>query len=464
MNRLERIKKVIGNDGLMISVVVFLVGFSWSWLFTSRVTELADSALVGYALALTAFLIIVSLSSYVFVKTIFFFNRKFLSKNKVSFWVIPLLFVVWAGAEYLVALLSALIWIGRDGSLDTVVPFASFAPIVSHTPLRFLSRLVGFHGLSSVVVVFIYVFGVKKLRKYAFVTFAIVVIATTCSWAVFRTPNGPAINSLIVAEKLYERTGMVSDSHDLVVFPEYGLDGSGSGRDRISLEKKNNVFYVGSKQVPAKKGHKNILVFGSAQYGDVEQRAKSRLIPGGEYLPYFAQAVLKITRAEHTLGYFETLNAVEKGTSNYLPLNAGNKFYLGSSVCSSIIATEDYRRFTANGATVLTNSASLGIFNSSLFTFQHQGLAKFMATANARPFLQSSNDADAFSIDHDGNMVAKISPINTQEVTVVSNTKRTPYTLLGEWPAYLGLVAVGVMIFRKSRLFERLKKIGKPLT
>lgn len=451
MNRLKRIKKAIGNDGLLIAVVVFLVGLSWSWLFTSRVTELANSTVVGYFFALVAFLVIVGLNSYVFTKTIFWINKKLLAK-KSSHWLALLIFIIWAGVEYTASLLSALIWIGRGGSVDSVLPFASFTPYVAYTPLRFLARMVGFHGLSAVVVVLIYVFSVKKLRKFALATTGFVFTATVFSWALYKSPAGPNITATIVSEKLSAPTNELLSGVDLVVIPEYGLSSAGSGKNRLSSKPDADTFYVGSKQVPGARGHKNVLVFGSTKSGDIEQRDKSRLIPGGEYLPYFAEGILNITKANKTKDYFDIFKAVEKGPRNYSTLNADGKYYLGSAVCSSIISPEDYRRFTANGATVLTNSASLGIFNSKLFTFQHQGLAKFMAAANARPFLQSSNDADAFAINHNGNMLVKISPTNFEEINIDTNNKMTPYSLLGEWPAYIGLIATTVLLVKKLKL------------
>ena len=454
----EWVNATFSKNGLLIGAVFLVVGFSWSWLFTSRVAELADSMMAGYLLALLGFVVIVSLTSYVFIKIILYFQRTYFMGKRISFWVLPLLFVVWSAVEYLVSLFSTLVWFGRNGSVDSVLPFASFTPTLSHTPLGYLSRFVGFHGLSAVIVVLIAVCVVKKLRKYALVTFASVIIATFISWACYKIPTGNPVNVLIVAESLSETVKTPEGNYELAVFPEYGLSNFSNGAERILPNKQHDVFYVGSKQAPADKGHKNVLVYGSSNRGVLEQRAKSRLIPGGEYLPYIPSTLLHATNAHKTLDYFELFKAVEKGPTNYSVLEVNDEVRLGSAVCASIISPEDYRRFTKNGATVLTNSASLGIFNSKLFTFQHQGLAKFMATANARPFLQSANDADAFALDHNGNMIARTSPVSTKEVTVTTNSTTTPYTVLGEWPVYIGLIAMATILFKKVYRRKRLLK------
>ncbi len=458
MKTLKRIRQKLGYDGLLLLVIVFLVGFSWSWLFQSRVTALSNSIVVGYFIALLAFVVFVSFSSYVYYKFIRFFNHKFLAKSNPSPWVLPLLFVLWAGVEFLVVFLSAFVWMGKNGSIDSVLPFAAFTPFVSHTPLVFLVRFLGFHGLSATIVVLLYVGLVEKLRKYIIPTVSVVFVLTVTSWVLYKTPSGTMINAVIVAEKLTEKTDQIDSNHDIIVFPEYGFTGSSSGADRLKISNNKNTYYVGSKQTSAGVGHNNILVFGSAKNGDIEQRNKSRLIPGGEYLPYFVDVILNITGAQNTKEYFQILNSVEKGPTNHQPLGADNRFFLGSSVCSSIIQTEDYRKFVQNGATILTNSASLGIFASKLFTTQHRGLAKFMAVSNARPFLQSSNDSDAFALDHNGRTIATIQPINSREVKISTNTKRTPYSYLGEWPAFAGVVTIVILILKKYKIREKLTK------
>ncbi len=439
------------DDTVIKCAVIGYVAISWSWLFTSSVSELAESAIVGYSLAVFSFLVSVSLSSYIYIKFIFYFRQRWLQKDNVSYKVLPLFFVLWAATEYFVSLLTTLIWFGQDGSLDSVSPFGSFTPIVSHTPMGFLARFVGFHGLSAAVMVIILVLSVQKLRHYAVKVSLIVLIATFAAWGFYKTPTGEPFNALIVSESLGQNASKVSDNYELVVFPEYGIDKGDKSLERFVVDTDDEVHFVGSKQASTDKGHANVLVFGSSTKGVTEERAKSRLIPGGEYLPYFAHLMLAISRAENTIEYFQGIKAIQKGPPNYSPLAVSEAVRLGSAVCASIISPEDYRRFTNNGATVLTNSASLGIFKSRLFNFQHQGFAKFMATANARPFLQSSNDAEAFAIDQNGKMTDKIAPIGTKEVKVTNNTAITPYTLVGEWPVYCGFITIMALVFRRFR-------------
>ncbi len=443
------------TDTWIVLGIIFLNGFSWSWLFLSKVSELSESTIIGYALAVFAFLAMVAIGSYIYCKTVFYFIKKFKSK-KLKPWVLVELFFVWSVISFAVSWLSTIIWMGRNGSLDTVLPFANFTPSIAHTPLVYLSRFIGFYGMSGVVAVLVAVILVKNLRKFAIITISTVAVLNLLAWGLYKSPDGHIIKAQIVADKLHETQSVIANSPDIVVLPEYGISPSldFTGRFQHSTSE-NNTYYVGSRQNQIDNGHQNVLVFGSTQRGVTEQRVKSRLIPGGEYLPYIVDAILQVPGTKRTRDYFMIFKSVDKGTPNYQPLIVNDDIKLGSSICASIIATEDYRRFTSNGATVLTNSASLGIFNSVLFTFQHHGLAKFMAVANARPFLQASNDATAFALDHNGRMLAKVSPVNVREIKVSTNTRRTPHTLLGEWPVYAGFVVMAAYALNKLKHFSK---------
>jgi apolipoprotein N-acyltransferase len=122
---------------------------------------------------------------------------------------------------------------------------------------------------------------------------------------------------------------------------------------------------------------------------------------------------------------------------------------VAAAVCSSIIAPQDYRTFARSGATVFTNSASLSIFKGSpLFAWQQKSLARFMAVANARYFLQSANAASAYSIDINGKQTAEVKGRSTLLVEAKTNTVKTPYVYSGEWLLYLGFgMVICIMIY-----------------
>ncbi|HTE22740.1 MAG TPA: hypothetical protein VK674_06950 [Candidatus Limnocylindria bacterium] len=428
-------------------IIVVVMGM-WSWLFSIRVAALSPSLIIGYFCTLLGFLTIVGITTALFVAVIMYFAREYQAKAP-SPWFPAKLFVVWAAMELGASLLVSVIWIGRNGSLDSVLPFGSFAPLLAFTPFGFLARFVGFHGLSAAFVVLASTLAFKKLRKYAPMVTGILLVGAVSAWALYRAPVGQPVNVQIVAEQGGASSPLPSNS-DLVILPEYGLNSIKDAKisSKLITNSDREVFYIGSRRQEVQGGAQNVLVFGSTRRGVIQERAKTRLIPGGEYLPYLAEIPLRLAGAQKTtLEQFKFARAIEKGTEKATPLAITSDIRLGSGVCASIIAPKDYRGLAKDGATLLTNSAALGAFRSPLFTLQHEGLARFMAVANSRPFLQSSSDGLAFAIDHNGRLLKKTTPVSSAELTVHSNNKKTPYTYLGEWPAYtgLGLLLLGLI-------------------
>jgi apolipoprotein N-acyltransferase len=337
---------------------------------------------------------------------------------------------------------------GNNGSVDTVLPFGTFAPTLAHTPLVLLGRFVGFYGLSALFVVLVTSVAFKKLRIYSTYVIAISIALLGISWLAYRTPSGTDMTASIQADETEKVYRSYETSAELVLVPEYGIPGFGLVPDIKSNDDKD-VYFLGSTSKAYEDISQNVLVFGSTKQGVLEQVPKTRLIPAGEYLPYAADWILHAIDDQESLKKFKYTRAIKKGDRETPPLKIREGVVLGSGVCASIIAPEDYRKLSNQGATVLTNSAMLGIFDSAVFTFEHEGLARFNAAANARPFLQSSTMGNAFAIDHSGRIIKKISPSNIADVTVKTNSRKTPYTILGEWVVYVGLIIIFYALIKK---------------
>lgn len=429
---------------IAIAIGVILV-ILWSWMLRLRITTLTGSLFVGYLFAMIGFVTIVSLSLAVFWLTTRYFMAEYARKKHVSYWFLVKLFVVWAAVEYAISVLVAVIWIGRGGSLDTVLPFGSPTPFLAYTTFGLLARLVGFHGVSAAFVVIVATAAGKKLRRFAIPLVLSASVLTGLSWLLYRQPSGPSTTVQIISNKLEDMPTDALPNSQVVLYPEYGLDNA--SQETFGFLFRDNTaadgIYIGSWHSEGSGGVQNELIFGSNKKGVFARRQKARLIPAGEYLPYAAEYILKATHSQTMLANFKVQRQLQPGTVKAAPVDIGNGIVVGSGVCASVIAPEDYRHMTKNGANLLTNSAALGIFDSPIFDLEHGGLAKFMATANARPFVQSSSDGYAFALDHNGKTLTRIKP-GTAAVTIHTNTKKTPYTLIGEWVAYVGL---GVMAY-----------------
>lgn len=220
--------------------------------------------------------------------------------------------------------------------------------------------------------------------------------------------------------------------------------------DRLQPDRNSSpAYFVGSQEIKrgTSAGHLNVLLFGNSNEGITKTQNKSRLIPGGEDLGYVVRTSLRATGQKTTLDYFSQMKMVLKGPKPLQPLPINKQLVLGSAVCSSIIASEDYRKFTNQGATILTNSASLGIFNgSSVFTWQQKSLARFMAISNSRYFLQSANAANAYALDNNGRQVIDVPGVQAASLIAKTNSQKTPYTYTGEVLAIASAGIFGVWV------------------
>jgi apolipoprotein N-acyltransferase len=423
-----------------------------------RITTLTGSLFVGYLFAMFGFLTIVSLSLIGFWSTARYFMAEYTNKKHLSGWFLLKLFVVWAAAEYVISALVAVIWMGRGGSWDTTLPFGSLTPFLAYTPFGLLARFVGFYGVSAAFVVLVAAVAGRKLRRLALPTAVVLCVFMGASWVIYRPPTGPSTQVQIISNNLDDLPADALPGSEIVLYPEYGLDYVSI--QMIDLLFKNTagreVVFIGSRHIDVSDGTQNELIFGTTKKGVLATRPKARLIPAGEYIPYAAEYILKATHSHAMLADFKTTRQVQPGSVKAQPVDLGKGVVVGSGVCASIIAPDDYRRMVRGGATLLTNSASLGIFDSGVFDIQHAGLAKFMATANARAFVQSSTNGYAFALDHNGTTQKRIKP-GEAVVTTRLNTKKTPYTYLGEWVAYAGLLMLAYALFKKLRVVIKLR-------
>lgn len=447
------LKKYIppSNKSSLVAVLVFSV--LWSWLFLVDFTNLAKSMLLGFILMFVAYLVMVSISSFVVLKTWPCIARLL---KKPSIKSVVLILLVWAGVELLLAWLLSVVWMGREGSWDNMVPFVSLTPIATVTPLRFLTRLFGFFGTSAVIGTGIVLIAAciknTNWRKLTLSYWAIVITLNGALWLGYSATIGQPLTATITSEHLGKPLRVNPGNSDVVIVPEYGLDNHTSNTLPTRLtDNSREVFITGTKQYGEHNGNSNMLIYGSNKQGFLYGHKKNRLIVGGEYLPMTYEMLVR-TIAPDLLIDFEVRRAIQKGSTAPHPFELYYGVVLGNAACSSIISPDDYRKLTAQGATVLANSASLEIFRGSrVFALHHDGLAKFMATANARPFLQSANDWKAFAIDHNGNTLTTVEPTGQAEVTVQTNTRRTPYSFLGEWLSYTGIVFILLWLAQKIR-------------
>lgn len=428
----------------------------WSWTLSTDSLSLSGSHTQGLVIAVIVSLVNVALSTVIMWHGIKF--AKMLVATHKPVIAVPISVATLALSDFLVAWLTALIWIGPQGSFDNILPLGSPTLVLINTPFGFGSRIIGFFGLAAFAWLIVILLASKSTRKLALTTTVALALISVIGWLAYLTPTGTSFTATIISETLDERLSALDTSDSkLVIFPEYGLDSISKKTLQTRLHSKGSKsYFVGSQEQwqPNEASHRNTLLFGNTQQGITQTQNKHRLIPGGEDLSYSAKLIMQVTKQKKLLSFFTFNKAVIKNPEQLQPNRIDSSTSVGAAVCSSIIAPQDYRQFTKAGATVLSNSASLQIFGGTLvFNRQQKSLGKFMAIANARYFLQSANGDRAYALDVNGRTIAEEYGQNSARVTVQNNSKITPYTLIGEWLVWLGTM-VGAIIILYS-IFKR---------
>ena len=455
----RRLIKSIRQEPELYALIVWF-SVMWSWSFFTDMLDLAGSKRQGYILATFVVLLNVTITTtaiWQIIKVLRYIQRTYSTK-----WLLALGLPLFALADFLASWLTTIIWLGPQGQVSNVLPMGSLALPMVNTPFKFAARFVGFYGLAAFLWFFFYLVSQKKTRTLALFPLTLATVLSLVGWFVYRPTAGQPVKVTLVSEKLTNRVPTINTKGaDLVVFPEYGLEkvDNKNLKERIIRTKDNEprTYFVGSEQIYSTSytGHINNMKFGNTTDGITQTEHKWRLIPAGEDLPYVLRTLLRATGQKSTLDYFSYAKGVIKGDRQLRPFVINDQVHVAAAVCSSIISPEDYRDFARDGATIFTNSASLSIFQGSpLFAWQQKSLARFMAVANARYFLQSANAASAYALNPSGNQIGEVKGRNTLDVVVYTNTTKTFYTHTGEWLVLLGgmsIVGVGFAEWRRLK-------------
>lgn len=453
----------IKQQPFIVGLVIYF-SLAWSWALFTDSLDLAGSKTQGLIVAIFVMTLNVALSVVIVLQGLKFINRFTDKLHPVItiFAALPLLALM----DLAVSWLTTIIWLGPEGSIDNVLPLSSPTLALINTPFGFAARIIGFYGLAAFAWLFVYVLYSRKLRRFFWLPFGLLIALSITGYTLYKTPNGTKFKATIISENLDDRVPAVEPSKsELVIFPEYGLDEDTNHPLESRMKIDNSMpktYFLGSRQVntDGEAGHLNELLYGNSADGYTYKQDKYRLIPGGEDLPYVLRTLLRATNQKPTLDYFSYAKMVLKGPRPLQPFEVDDSTKVGAAVCSSIIAPKDYQTFAADGATVFSNSASLTIFKGSrVFAFQQKSLARFMAIANSRYFLQSANAATAYALDSNGKQIAEVRGVKTATVEAQNNTTKTIYTFAGEYLAAIGLLIMAVVLFKRLR--HRTRKPSK---
>lgn len=360
---------------------------------------------------------------------------------------------VWALAEFVRVYLFSIFYYGPGGSISPNWNLGIIGLGATNSPLVYSSRFVGLYGLSIVVVLIniaLYFLIYKKNIKYSVLIVMPIIILGAVGYVMYR-PSQKTIEVGAVhlaSEDSLNDWGAIEyppKDLDLLVLPEYSLYFDNKDYQKFSEENigKNTTIItsVSGDGVPAT----NNLTFYDSTQGIYSSQPKTFLIGTGEYVPYFITGFFKLINQEGIIKSFNETQQVKRGpTPEHAVQTPSAK--VGALVCSGVLALNEYRRLSSEGAEILTNSASLALISqASLYHVQEGYLTKFHAVANAKPFAQSSRSGESYILNWDGSRLVSTTGDSTLiSSNVQTSSSRTLYSILGEWTI---LASAAIIIF-----------------
>lgn len=447
--------------------------YQLSWLRHTKLGDIAPDALIVKLLYVVTIFIAAAALSIVFPLFVIVWRRLKLSWREArALWLAP---VMWMGLEFLQSFIFSIVIYGRFGRIGSFLTFGSPGYYLVETPLVFLSRIGGLWLLSGVVVLLLiglaqFIF-IPKYRLNVLIAFGLVVIASQASWYVWREADGPtqslAVLQIANGKNITELDPSINPvlgelpekSFDAVLLPEYSHYFEFTPESDVATMKRlvryDSSPVIDSYQERSARPFINYLTYRNAEGSILNRQHKWFLAPGGEYLPYFLTVPLRLSGNEKIINDYVYAKQVSSARQPELPYTVGEVSY-GALACSGVVSPEIYRGMTARGAMLLTNSGSLDTLGlSRLYHDQSETIGRFHAVANARPFIQSARGSYSYAYDHNGQLVMRDDSFTTRALSanVQTNTKTTPYTLFGDWVAWLSLgVVIGALLFTRHRM------------
>ena len=474
-----------------VGVVFFAI--TVSWIYRINATDLLSDPWLRWLFLFITLAAIVLVFSIGFLFFAYLIRKLKISlQNPISFVLLP---AIWIVGEFIRSFLFSVITFGSGASLGDYWNFGNFGFGASITPLVYAGRLVGFYGVSFLVLllalaIFQLLFG--KLKKQAIIALFVVGLVPALGFLIYRVPVDSKnanvglvfIESDFTIKDKYEvplKQSILqksSVSPEVLIMPEYSgflekEDPQPEDQEISNILFKNNpdgkIF--SSQSVYADEGRYNSVVMLDKFGTKLEAQNKQFLIPAGEFIPYVFQGILLASGNPSLLNGHKNEKSLLKGAEPAKPIVVGDISY-GVLACSGAIAPGYYRQLSKDGAEVLVNTASIASMGLQGFYFeQSKQMARFIAVSNSRSFLQSAKGGQSYIIDRNGKFVLESQGKDTQyfDYNIKSDSTMTLYTFMGEWMIFasgLGIIIYGYIRyvgFSKSKSKSKKSK-SKSLT
>ena len=329
---------------------------------------------------------------------------------------LPFLFPL---TELLRSYLFAAMAYGPKGSFSPNFNWGSLAVPGSGTFFVYSSRIVGFFGITFLIVIInIALFSILRRRVFmASLLICSVSLVTVLGWkqgdnVAFSRKIAVSVVHLSEQDDMQSTDTLISppEQTDVLVLPEYSsLEQNPKVADYLSPLARDGVAITSIVNGKSPKGTNRIIYL--SRSGDViDQQDKTFLIPTGELLPYSLQASFKTIGRSSINEAFKYTQQLERGDRPERVYATKDGIRIGTLACSGVSALNEYSRLTNEGADILVNTASLAFLQpNSLYHVYAHNMARFQAVSNNRPFAQASRSGQSYILDNQGRTLVESS-------------------------------------------------------
>lgn len=325
---------------------------------------------------------------------------------------LPLLFPL---MEVLRSYLYAAIAYGPKGSFSPNFNWGSLAVPGSGTSLVYSSRIIGFFGI-SLLVIFVNIACFQLLQRKVFIAallLFVIAFVTTVGWKQGESYTYSK-NIQVSVVHLSEKDDMKNSNNiksppyqtNLLVLPEYSSIEQNPNIASFLKPLAPNGVAISSIVNGRSPTGTNRIVYISQTGNIIDRQDKTFLIPTGELLPYSLQLSFKSIGHNMINEAFKYTQQLERGKEPERVFTTKDGITIGTLACSGVSALNEYSRLSNEGAQILVNTASLAFLQpNSLYHVYARNMARFQAVSNNRPFAQASRSGQSYVLDNQGNFL-----------------------------------------------------------
>ncbi|PJE50410.1 MAG: hypothetical protein COV29_04550 [Candidatus Yanofskybacteria bacterium CG10_big_fil_rev_8_21_14_0_10_36_16] len=185
---------------------------------------------------------------------------------------------------------------------------------------------------------------------------------------------------------------------------------------------------------------------------------KRFLTPGGEFLPYHVQLLIRIFNPNSLINFISD-RGFSIGENPSSSIGSDNGYNIKPIVCSDLLSPNIVKNASKN-SDILTVLTSTSIFNGNpTIINQNLAIAKFRASELKKPLILSANEGFSYAISSNGK-IQNITKNQDQELLtggVALKTKNSWYNKYGDKPILLFtvlLLSTTVLVFKFKMLAD----------